>query len=95
MPTEEKKIKEFSKLGDCDCIENNARNNIKYTLDGVFDFMNFNKDMAPQYKVFELFVICWAGTPKNTRQDILSRVDIELINEQIILFRSRCSYHHV
>jgi hypothetical protein len=41
--------KEFSKLGDCISIENNARNNIKYTLDGVFDFMNFrHKDMAPQ-----------------------------------------------
>jgi hypothetical protein len=32
-------------------------------------------------------VICWAGK-KNTRQDILSRVDIELINEQIKLFYS-------
>jgi hypothetical protein len=71
-------------------IENNARNNIKYTLDGVFDFMNFrHKDMAPQYKVFK--VICdllgW-NTEKNTRQDIFSRVDIELINEQIKLFYS-------
>jgi hypothetical protein len=37
-------------------------------------------------------VICWAGTPKNTRQDILSRVDIELINEQIKLFDD--GYHH-
>jgi hypothetical protein len=71
-------------------IENNARNNIKYTLDGVFDFMNFrHKDMAPQYKVFkELFVICWAGTPKKYETNILSRVDIELINEQIKLFYS-------
>jgi hypothetical protein len=70
-------------------IENNARNNIKYTLDGVFDFMNFrHKDMAPQYKVFkELFVICWAGTPKKYEtRHFLSRVDIELINEQIKFF---------
>jgi hypothetical protein len=45
--------KEFSKLGVIS-IENNARNKIKYTLDGVFDFMNFrHKDMAPQYKVLE------------------------------------------
>jgi DNA polymerase III delta subunit len=46
--------------------------------------------MAPQYKVFkELFVICWAGTPKKVRdKTFLSRVDIELINEQIKLFYS-------
>jgi hypothetical protein len=38
-------------------IENNARNNIKYTLDGVFDFMNFrHKDMAPQYKVLKSYL---------------------------------------
>jgi hypothetical protein len=72
-------------------IENNARNNIEYTLDGVIDFMNFrHKDMAPKYKVFkELFVICWAGIPKRSRDiNYLSRVDIELINEQIKLFYS-------
>ncbi|WP_338408404.1 ATP-binding protein [uncultured Flavobacterium sp.] len=72
-------------------IENNSRNNIEYTLDGVFDFMNFrHKDMSPKYKVFkELFVICWAGVPKMSRdKTFLSRVDIELINEQIKLFYS-------
>tara|TARA_R110000868_G_scaffold167991_1_gene402559 strand:- start:436 stop:1584 length:1149 start_codon:yes stop_codon:yes gene_type:complete len=72
-------------------IENNSRNNIKYTLDGVFDFINFrHKDMTPKYKVFkELFVICWAGIPKKVRgSTYLSRVDIELINEQIKLFYS-------
>ncbi|MDG2431207.1 ATP-binding protein [Flavobacterium sp.] len=72
-------------------IENNSRNNIQYTLDGVFDFMNFrHKDMSPKYKVFkELFVICWAGIPKKIRdKTFLSRVDIELINEQIKLFYS-------
>ena len=72
-------------------IENNSRNNIEYTLDGVFDFMNFrHKDMSPRYKVFkELFVICWAGIPKKSRdKTFLSRVDIELINEQIKLFYS-------
>jgi hypothetical protein len=37
-------------------IENNARNNIKYTLDGVFDFMNYrHKDMGPKYHVLKLF----------------------------------------
>jgi hypothetical protein len=72
-------------------IENNARNNIKYTLDGVFDFMNYrHKDMAPKYNVFkELFIICWAGIPKRVRdKTYLSRVDIELINEQVKLFYS-------
>ena len=72
-------------------IENNSRNSIAYTLDGVIDFMNFrHKDMSPKYKVFkELFVICWAGIPKKIRDKIyLSRVDIELINEQVKLFYS-------
>ncbi len=72
-------------------IENNSRNSIEYTLDGVFDFMNFrHKDMTPKYKVFkELFVICWAGKPKKVRdKTYFSRVDIELVNEQIKLFYS-------
>ncbi|TDD99778.1 ATP-binding protein [Flavobacterium cellulosilyticum] len=72
-------------------IENNSRNSIEYTLDGVIDFLNYrHKDMAPKYKVFkELFVICWAGIPKRSRdKTYLSRVDIELINEQIKLFYS-------
>ncbi len=72
-------------------IENNSRNSIEYTLDGVIDFMNFrHKDMASKYKVFkELFVICWAGIPKKSRdKTLLSRVDIELVNEQIKLFYS-------
>jgi hypothetical protein len=91
MPTEQKIKKNFQNSETVIGIENNARNNIKYTLDGVFDFMNFrHKDMAPEYKVFkELFVICWAGTPKKVRdKTFLSRVDIELINEQIKLFYS-------
>ncbi len=72
-------------------IENNSRNSIEYTLDGVIDFMNFrHKDMAPKYKVFkELFVICWAGKAKKVREKTyFSRVDIELVNEQIKLFYS-------
>lgn len=72
-------------------IENNSRNSIAYTLDGVIDFMNFrHKDMSPKYKVFkELFVICWAGIAKHYKgKTYLSRVDIALINEQIKLFYS-------
>ncbi|WP_026703565.1 ATP-binding protein [Flavobacterium soli] len=72
-------------------IENSSRNSIGYTLDGVMDFMNNrHKDMTPEYKVFkELFVICWAGIPKRVKnKTYLSRVDIELVNEQIKLFYS-------
>jgi hypothetical protein len=72
-------------------IENNSRNSIEYTLDGVIAFMNLShKDISPKYKVFkELFVICWAGNYKKVHEKIFfSRVDIELINEQIKLFYS-------
>ena len=72
-------------------IENNSRNSIAHTLDSVIDFMNLkHKDISPKYKVFkELFVICWAGVPKKIRENtFLSRVDIELINEQVKLFYS-------
>jgi hypothetical protein len=72
-------------------IENNSRNSIEYTLDNVIDFLNFrHKDINSKYKVFkELFVICWAGIEKKSKNTTyLSRVDIELINEQIKLFYS-------
>jgi len=72
-------------------IENNSRNSIQYTLDNVIHFLNFrHKDINPKYKVFkELFVICWAGNEKKSKNSTyLSRVDIELINEQIKLFYS-------
>ncbi|MEZ4838231.1 ATP-binding protein [Flavobacterium sp.] len=72
-------------------IENNSRNSISYTLEGVLDFMNNrHKDMDTKYYVFkELFVVCWAGNKKKVRdKTFYSRVDIELINEQIKLFYS-------
>ena len=71
-------------------IETHAQNNIEHTLDGVFDFMNARKDFDPRYKVFkEYFVICWAGQKKTVKNETLySRVDIELINEQVRLFYS-------
>ena len=74
-----------------EAIEKNARNNIKLTLDGVFDFINNHKpEYTPQYKVFnEQFVICWAGEKKIINgENFYSRVDIELINEQVKLFFS-------
>jgi hypothetical protein len=91
VPSEHEFEKNYQNTETVIGIENNSRNNIKYTLDGVIDFMNFrHKDMAPKYHVFkELFVICWAGIPKRSRdKTFLSRVDIELINEQIKLFYS-------
>ncbi|EPR73987.1 hypothetical protein ADIWIN_0947 [Winogradskyella psychrotolerans RS-3] len=71
-------------------IENNAQNNIELTLDGVFDFMNKRQDFSPQYKVFkEYFVLCWSGYKKYVKNELFfSRVDIELINEQVRLFYS-------
>lgn len=73
-----------------EAIESHSHNNIEYTLDGVFDFMNKRKDYHPQYKVFkEYFVVCWAGQRKEMRDVVFfSRVDIELINEQVRLFYS-------
>ncbi len=71
-------------------IEKHSQNTIGYTLDGVFDFMKKRKDYNPQYKVFkEYFVVCWAAEEKQTANEMyLSRVDIELINEQVRLFYS-------
>lgn len=72
-------------------IETKAKNNIELTLDGVIDFINHrHKDLTPDYKVFkELFVVCWAGNTKVVKgETYYSRVDIELINEQVRLFYS-------
>tara|TARA_R110002073_G_scaffold123234_2_gene266825 strand:+ start:6101 stop:7240 length:1140 start_codon:yes stop_codon:yes gene_type:complete len=74
-----------------EAIEKNANNNIQLTLDGVFDFFNNHKpEYNPQYKVFnEQFVLCWAGEKKQVNgKEFLTRVDIELINEQVRLFFS-------
>ena len=71
-------------------IEKHAQNNIQHTLDGVFDFMNKRRDFNPRYNVFkEYFVMCWAGQKKTVKdKQFFSRVDIELINEQVRLFYS-------
>jgi hypothetical protein len=91
MPTEEKIPYSKQNIETVIRIENSSRNSIAYTLDGVMDFMiERHGDMISQYKVFkELFVICWAGNPRKIRDiTYLSRVDIELINEQVKLFYS-------
>jgi hypothetical protein len=72
-------------------IENNSRNNISHTLDGVLDFMmQKHPKLELNYLVFkELFVVCWSGNSKTIRQQLYySRVDVSLINEQIKLFYS-------
>lgn len=71
-------------------IEAHSQNNIGLTLDGVFDFMKKHEQLMPTYKVFkEYFVVCWSGKKKEHNDDIYySRVDIELINEQVKLFYS-------
>jgi len=72
-------------------IEKHAQNNISLTLDGVVDFIqNHHSDLTTCYKVFkETFVVCWSGMPKKVEhKTYYSRVDIELINEQVKLFYS-------
>ena len=72
-------------------IEKNAQNNIKLTLDSVINFINNeHKDLESFYQVFkEQFIVCWAGIKQKKKDKIFySRVDIELINEQVKLFYS-------
>ncbi|TMU55261.1 ATP-binding protein [Flagellimonas algicola] len=72
-------------------IEQHARNNIELTLDAVINFINNrHADLTSDYKVFkEQFVVCWAGNKKSVNnKTYFSRVDIELINEQVKLFYS-------
>ncbi|MEQ3662486.1 MAG: hypothetical protein ACJAYP_000347 [Flavobacterium sp.] len=91
IPTEDKVP--FSKVNTetVISIENNSRNSIKNTLDSVLEFVNVkHKDLHSEYNVFkELFIVCWSGVKKKVRDEIFySRVDIELINEQVKLFYS-------
>jgi hypothetical protein len=85
------KAPEYQNTDTVTGIENSSRNSIEYTLEGVIDFINNrHKDMTAKYKVFkELFIVCWAGHKKVVRgRTYFSRVDIELINEQVKLFYS-------
>ncbi|MEL0201826.1 MAG: DUF5929 domain-containing protein [Flavobacteriaceae bacterium] len=72
-------------------LETHARNSIKLTLDRVMDFIEQHKDpLVAEDLVFkEFFVVCWAGKEKRVKnRSYYSRVDIELINEQVKLFYS-------
>lgn len=91
IPTEEKIPFSKTNTETVISIENNSRNSIKNTLDGVLEFVNVkHKDLHSEYNVFkELFVVCWSGIKKKVRDETFySRVDIELINEQVKLFYS-------
>ena len=92
IPVEESEVeRNYQNTETVISIENISRNSIEHTLEGVMDFMNNrHKDMSPKYKVFkELFVVCWAGLVKKVKgKTYLSRVDIELVNEQVKLFYS-------
>jgi len=90
-PTEEKISASKTNVETVISIENNSRNSIQHTLDGVLDFITVrHKDLDNQYQVFkENFVVCWAGKKNIVRNETYySRVDIELVNEQIKLFYS-------
>ena len=73
-------------------IQKKAQNNIQLTLDGVVDFLKYHEgdQMQANYQVFkETFIVCWAGIKKKVKDiTYFSRVDIELINEQVKLFYS-------
>ena len=91
VPTEDKIPFNKQNIETVISIENNSRNSIAHTLEGVLDFINLrHKDMYTNYKVFkELFVVCWSGNKKKVHEDTyFTRVDIELVNEQIKLFYS-------
>ncbi|MDO6673953.1 ATP-binding protein [Tenacibaculum sp. 1_MG-2023] len=91
MPTEDSFILKNNNKAIVEAIEKNASNNIQLTLDGVFDFIERHKpEYNPKYKVFnEQFVLCWAGKKKIINdEEFFTRVDIELINEQVRLFFS-------
>lgn len=72
-------------------LEKNSSDTIELTLNGVFDFVNQHpKKLNPSYLVFkECFVLCWAGEKKIIDgETYYSRVDIELVKEQVRLFYS-------
>lgn len=72
-------------------IERQSSNNIRMTLDRVVDFVKRdNGNIKTNYQIFkEQFVICWSGkVKKKGNETYYSRVDIELVNEQVKLFYS-------
>ncbi len=90
-PTEEKVSYSKTNVEIVKSIEHISSNNIEQTLQSVIDFVTItHKDLNYNFKVFkELFVVCWAGNKKKIKDiTYYSRVDIELVNEQVKLFYS-------
>ena len=72
-------------------IENSSRNNLTDTLEDVIQFLYHRyQNIQTNYQVFkDLYIICWAGVEKLRDSEVFySRVDIELINENMKLFYS-------
>lgn len=91
IPTSDKIQYSKSNVATVISIQNSARNNIKHTLESVLEFINVKHNtLNTHFEVFkELFVVCWAGNKKTIKdKTYYSRVDIELINEQVKLFYS-------
>jgi hypothetical protein len=58
-------------------IENNSRNSIEYTLDGVIDFMNFRHKIWGQIQSFQIICdLLGRNCQKSRDKTYLSRVDI-------------------
>lgn len=72
-------------------IEKASSTNLKTTLDSFIYFITQKHPKIPShYHVFqEYYTVCWAGIEKHKNsKTYLSRVDIELINENVRIFYS-------
>ncbi len=72
-------------------LEKSSSSNVELLLNSVFDFMEQHPSIYnPTYLVFkEYFVLCWAGEKKEVDNVLYySRVDIELVKEQVRIFYS-------
>lgn len=72
-------------------IEKASSTNLKTTLDNLVHFITIkHQHLLTNYQVFqEYYTVCWAGIEKTYKgKSFLSRVDIELINEDLKLFYS-------
>lgn len=72
-------------------IEKASTTQLKNTLDNFIYFLTIkHPNLNTQYHVFqEYYTVCWAGIEKKKKgRSYLSRVDIELINEDLKIFYS-------
>ena len=79
-------------------LEKKSFTSMKLMLEGVINFVTYYKDYDPKYLVFkECFVLCWVGRKISNKVayktaiaqgTYYSRLDIQLVNEQVKLFYS-------